>query len=53
MFVKVYEYKGRPVITLLRSEDDMFPFSFGIQKAKMIIAAIEDIKAFIAKYDEN
>jgi hypothetical protein len=52
MFVKVSEYKGKPVICLMRDKEDRYPFSFGVQKAKLIIPAIEHIKAFIAKYDK-
>jgi hypothetical protein len=42
-------YKENPVITLMRTEDDRFPFSFGVSKAKLILADIEAIKAFVAK----
>jgi hypothetical protein len=43
------EYNGRPTITLRRSEDDKYPFSFGAAKARLIIAHIEDIKKFAAE----
>ena len=43
------DYKGKPILVLRRSEDDKFPFSFGIAKAKMIIENLEEIKKFVAE----
>ena len=43
------DYKGKPVLDLRRSEDDKFPFSFGINKAKMILENLEEIKKFVAE----
>ena len=31
------EYKGKPLIVIKRSEDDQYPFSFGLSKAKLIV----------------
>jgi len=41
------EFKGKPVITLKRNEEDPYPFSFGISKAKLIMEHIEEIKKFV------
>lgn len=41
------EYKGKPLIIIKRSEDDQYPFSFGISKAKLILENIEEIKKFV------
>jgi len=41
------EFKGKPLIVLKRSEDDQYPFSFGISKAKLIVENIEEIKKFV------
>jgi hypothetical protein len=46
----VGEFKGNMVITLKRSEDDKYPFTFGLSKAKLILEHLEDIKKF---YEEN
>jgi hypothetical protein len=43
------EFKGKPMIVLKRSEDEKFPFSFGMSKAKMILDHIEDIKKFVTE----
>jgi len=51
ILVEVSEYNGKPTITLKRSVNDRYPFSFGMQKAKLIIPAIDHIKAFIEQYD--
>jgi len=42
------DYNGKPILVLRRSEDDKFPFSFGIAKAKMILENYEEIKKFVA-----
>ncbi|HOX54284.1 MAG: hypothetical protein PHI86_02285 [Candidatus Omnitrophica bacterium] len=41
------EFKGKPLIVLKRSEDDQYPFSFGLSKAKLILENIEEIKKFV------
>jgi hypothetical protein len=41
------EYKGKPILILKRNEDDKYPFSFGLGKAKLIIENIEEIKKFV------
>jgi hypothetical protein len=41
------EYKGKPILILKRSEEDKFPFSFGVSKAKLILENIEEIKKFV------
>ncbi|MEK6567529.1 MAG: hypothetical protein AABZ27_02165 [Candidatus Omnitrophota bacterium] len=41
------EYKGNPIIVIKRSEDDKYPFSFGVSKAKLILDNIEEIKKFV------
>ncbi len=47
------EYKGNPMIVLKNSEEDKFPFQFGIKKAKLILENIESIKKFVEKYGGN
>ena len=42
------EFKGKPVLTLKRDENDRYPFSFGQSKAKLIIEYLDEIKKFIA-----
>ncbi len=46
------EYKGNPMIVLKNSAEDKFPFQFGLKKAKLVIAHIDDIKKFIEKHDK-
>lgn len=41
------EYKGNPIIIIKRNEDDKYPFSFGLAKAKLILENIEEIKKFV------
>jgi len=40
------EFKGNPIIKLMRSEEDKYPFSFGLGKAKLILDNIDDIQKF-------
>jgi hypothetical protein len=46
MVVEYGEYKGNKMITLKRGEEEKFPFSFGKNKAKMIVENFEAIKKF-------
>jgi hypothetical protein len=47
------EYKGKPLIVIKRSEDDQYPFSFGLSKAKLILEHIEEIKKFVEENSGN
>ena len=46
MSVEFSEYKGNKLIVLKRSDEDKYPFSFGKNKAKMIVENFEAIKQF-------
>ena len=41
------EFKGKPVLVIKRNEEDKYPFSFGLMKAKLIVDNIEEIKKFV------
>lgn len=41
------EFKGKPVLILRRNEDDKYPFSFGLTKARLILENLEEIKRFV------
>ena len=41
------EFKGKPVLILRRSEDDKYPFTFGVSKAKLLLENLEEIKRFV------
>ena len=53
MTAKESEFKGNPTIELRSGENDKWPFSFGVGKAKKILAHIPEITAFVAKYDKD
>lgn len=44
------EYKGKPTLTLQRDEQDKYPFTFGVAKAKLIVEHIETIKKFVNEF---
>ena len=46
------EYKGNPMLVIKSSEEDKFPFQFGLKKARLIIENIESIKQFVEKHDK-
>lgn len=52
-FAEESEYKGNPMIVLKNNEEDRYPFSFGLKKAKLILAHLEDIKKFVEKNDKE
>lgn len=41
------EFKGKPLLVLKRDENDKYPFSFGVSKAKLILKYIEEIESFV------
>jgi hypothetical protein len=47
------EFKGNVVITLKRDDNDRYPFSFGLSKAKMILEHLEDIRKFYEEYKDK
>lgn len=47
------EFKGNPMIVLKNSEDDQYPFQFGVKKAKLVLENIDEIKKFVEKHDKN
>ena len=47
------EYEGHPVIGLYKYADDKYPLSFGAVKAGLILAHVEDIRAFVAKHSKQ
>jgi hypothetical protein len=52
MIAERSEFKGRPILVLKRNEEEKFPFSFGLSKAKMIIENIEEIKKFVEENEK-
>jgi hypothetical protein len=53
MIIEKSEFKGKPMLVLKRNEDDKYPFSFGLTKAKMMLECIEDIKKFVEENDKS
>ena len=43
----VGEYKGFPMLILSSGANEKYPFQFGLQKAKRIVACIDAIKQFV------
>jgi hypothetical protein len=41
------EFKGNKILVIKRTEDDKYPFSFGLGKAKLIVENYEEIKKFV------
>ncbi len=46
------EYKGNPMIVIKNSEEDKFPFQFGVKKAKLVLENVEAIRKFVEKYEK-
>ncbi len=47
------EYQGKPIIILKRNEEDKYPFSFGVSKAKLILDNVDEIKKFVSENDKT
>jgi hypothetical protein len=52
MVVEIGEFKGAAIIKLKRDTDDMYPFSFGVGKAKLILSNLDAIKKFVEENDK-
>lgn len=44
-----FEKDGKkfPMLSMRRKQEDRYPFTFGVGKARMIVEALEEIKQFI------
>lgn len=49
---EISTFKNKPIIKLKKAEDDKFPFTFGVNKAKLILANISSIEKFVDKYEK-
>ena len=47
MATKLGDYKGHPIISLLKDETDQRPFTFGLGKARLILDNLDDIRKFV------
>tara|TARA_B100000809_G_scaffold232479_1_gene248451 strand:- start:1022 stop:1195 length:174 start_codon:yes stop_codon:yes gene_type:complete len=47
------EYKGNPMIELSKSDDDRWPFRFGLAKAMLILENFEEICTFVKDNQEK
>lgn len=50
------EFKGKPTLVIRRNDDDKYPFSFGLSKAKLILENLDEIKKFVeenSQYGQN
>jgi len=45
------EFKGRPVLIIRRDENDKYPFTFGLSKARLILENYEEVKKFVQDND--
>jgi len=45
------EFKGKPLLVIKRDENDQYPFSFGLGKARLILENIDEIKKFVEEAD--
>jgi len=46
MSVELGEFKGNKMIKLMKDDNDKFPFQFGKNKARLIVANYDAIKTF-------
>ena len=51
--VEISEFKGKPVLILRRDENDKYPFTFGMSKAKLILENLEEIRKFVTANDQE
>ncbi|MDD5423045.1 MAG: hypothetical protein PHT32_06475 [Candidatus Omnitrophica bacterium] len=49
---EISTFKNKPIIKLKRDGEDKFPFTFGVNKAKLILDNYVAIEKFVAKNDK-
>ena len=47
------DYRGNAMLIIRQTPDDKFPFQFGLKKAKLVLAHVEDVKKFVEKHDKG
>ena len=47
------EFKGKPMLVIKRNEEDKYPFSFGMAKAKLILENLDAIKKFVQDNNQS
>ncbi len=47
------EFKGKPVLIIKRDENDKYPFAFGLNKARLILENLEEIKRFVEENNKE
>jgi hypothetical protein len=52
MSVERTEYKGNQILVLKRNEEDKYPFSFGVGKAKLILENLVEIEKFVKENEK-
>ena len=53
MIIEESEFTGNPLLVLKTDENDRYPFSFGVSKARKIVEAYEEIKKFVEKHENR
>ncbi len=48
---EIGDYQGKPVIVIKSKADDQYPLTLGVLKAKKVLGAIEELKAFVKLHD--
>ncbi|MDD2679996.1 MAG: hypothetical protein PHO03_04280 [Candidatus Omnitrophica bacterium] len=47
------EFKGKPLLVIKRDENDQYPFSFGLGKARLILENIDEIRKFVEEAESK
>ena len=50
--VQEKDYKGNPMLVIQISPNDQFPFQFGLKKARLVLAHLDDIRSFVIKHQK-
>jgi len=47
------EFKGKPILVIKRDENDQYPFSFGLSKARLILDNLDEIRSFVEESESK
>lgn len=50
MAARVSEYNSKPVLCLTKTPEDKYAFTFGVQKAQLILENLDAIRTFVSAH---
>jgi hypothetical protein len=53
LLVERGDFGGKPTISIRRGQADKYPFTFGLAKARVLLAVIDDVRQWVSECEEK